>query len=62
MYQQLQPIDQAQIIAPLAVTESNNSDVQQLYQQIQNLSPQQQQELHSLIQASDPQSRHEPLL
>ena len=62
MCQQLQPIDQAEIIAPLTVTESNNLDVQQLYQQLQNLSPQQQQELHSLIQASDPQSRHEPLL
>ena len=62
IYQQLQAIDQTEMIAPLAVTESNDLDVQQLYQQIQNLNPEQQQELHSLIQSSDPQSHHEPLL
>lgn len=62
MYQQLQAIDQTETIAPLAVTELNDLNLQQLYQQIQDLSPEQRQALLSLIQANDAQSRHEPLL
>ena len=62
MYQQLQALDQTETIAPLAVTELNDLNLQQLYQQIQDLSPEQRQALLSLIQANDAQSRHEPLL
>ncbi|OTG67549.1 ATP-binding protein [Acinetobacter silvestris] len=62
IYQQLQHINKAVASEPLPVIETNELTAQQIYQQIQTLNFEQQQELQQLLIEKDNQSSHEPLL
>ncbi|OTG84918.1 ATP-binding protein [Acinetobacter sp. ANC 4648] len=62
IYEQLQHINKVVTSELLPITEPNELTAQQIYQQIQNLSLDQQQELQQLMIQRDNESSHEPLL